>query len=299
MYLAYATRRGYAFLDRALYLPARWTDDRDRCAAAGVPADVRFATKPALATALIERAVRVKVPCAWVAGDEVYGNDPQLRAAVAGAGLAFVFAVACNHQVKTAIGPRKVVELATRPDLVWNRLPAGHGVKGPRLFDWALIDVPDPAGTDPAVTDPTGYAGVLIRKALTDGDLTFYRVYSPKPVPLQAFAQVAGTRWRIEEAFASGKELTGLDEHQVRCWTSWHRWTLLAMLAHAFLTVTALSARAEPDHDALVPITRNEIRHLLIRALATPLTWAFTLAWSHWRRTHQPRQNARTGAGPP
>lgn len=294
VYLAYATRRGYAFLDRALYLPARWTDDRDRCAAAGVPADVRFATKPALATALIERAVRVKVPCAWVAGDEVYGNDPQLRAAVAAAGLAFVFAVACNHQVNTAIGPRKVVELATRPDLVWNRLPAGHGVKGPRLFDWALIDVPDPA-----VTDPTGYAGVLIRKALTDGDLTFYRVYSPKSVPLQAFAQVAGTRWRIEEAFASGKELTGLDEHQVRCWTSWHRWTLLAMLAHAFLTVTALSARAEPDHDALVPITRNEIRHLLIRALATPLTWAFTLAWSHWRRTHQPRQNARTGAGPP
>ncbi len=140
------------------------------------------------------------------------------------------------------------------------------------MFDWALIDVPDPAVTG------GGYTGVLIRKSLTDGDLTYYRVHAPAPAPMRAFVQVAGTRWRIEEAFASGKELTGLDEHQVRCWTSWHRWTLLAMLAHAFLSTTALTTSTSTDTDAdLAPITRNQIRHLLARVLTTPPTCAFTL----------------------
>lgn len=224
VYLAYASRKGYAFLDRALYLPRKWTDGPARCAAAGIPDPVTFATKPALATRLIEKALAAGVPCAWVAADEVYGADPKLRAAIAAAGVGFVLAVARTHRVETALGPRRVADLAARPDLVWNRLPAGHGTTGPRLFDWALIDAGDPALTDTA----SGYSGVLIRRTLTAAkELTFYRVYSPTMVPLSAFVHVAGLRWRIEEGFASAKELTGLDEHQVRTWTSWHRWTLV------------------------------------------------------------------------
>jgi SRSO17 transposase len=64
-------------------------------------------------------------------------------------------------------------------------------------------------------------------------------------VPLATLVAVAGRRWTIEESFQAGKGLTGLDEHQVRRWTSWHRWTILAMLAHAFLAVTAATQRAE------------------------------------------------------
>ncbi len=75
----------------------------------------------------------------------MYGADPLLPKAIADAGRGFVLAVPSNHTVATAAGPRPVVELAIRPDLTWNRLPAGHGVKRPRLFDWALIEVPDPA----------------------------------------------------------------------------------------------------------------------------------------------------------
>lgn len=108
-------------------------EDQGRCTVAGVPQEVAFATKPALATQLIQSAVAAGVPCAWVARDEVYGADPQLRAAVGAAGVGFVLAVARTHRVHTALGPRRAVDLASRPDLPWNRLPAGHGTKGPRL----------------------------------------------------------------------------------------------------------------------------------------------------------------------
>ena len=79
VYLGYAAPRGHALIDRELYLPRSWTDDRDRCAAAGIPATVTFATKPQLAKRMIERAAVAAVPFAWVAGDEVYGNNGPLR----------------------------------------------------------------------------------------------------------------------------------------------------------------------------------------------------------------------------
>jgi SRSO17 transposase len=88
VYLTYAAPRGHALIDRALYLPRCWAEDPDRCDDAGIPEIRRgFATKPALAAALITRAVEAKVPAAWVAADEVYGADPRLRAAIRGHGL--------------------------------------------------------------------------------------------------------------------------------------------------------------------------------------------------------------------
>ena len=82
VYLGYATRRGHAMIDRELYLPKSWTADPDRCAAAGVPTDVGFATKPAPATVMLERALDAGVPARWVTADEVYGADPRLARAL-------------------------------------------------------------------------------------------------------------------------------------------------------------------------------------------------------------------------
>jgi SRSO17 transposase len=72
VYLTYAAPRGHALIDRALYLPRSWAEDPERCDDAGIPTNKRsFATKPALAKTLIDRAVAAKVPAAWVAADEV------------------------------------------------------------------------------------------------------------------------------------------------------------------------------------------------------------------------------------
>jgi hypothetical protein len=107
-------------------------------------------------------------------------------------------------------------------------------------------------------------------------------------MPLAQLVKVAGSRWKVEDGFAGGKELAALDEHQVRTWASWHRWTILALLACAFLSVLASQASdGHPDDDPLVPLTRHEIRRLftgLSRQLAAP---AIQLHWSRWRRRHQ------------
>ena len=284
VYLAYAAPAGSAFVDRALYLPRSWTSDPARCAAAGVPGDTAFATKPALATEMITRALDAGTPAGWVAADEVYGQDPQLRAELARRGLGYVLAIRKSDPVLTPAGPLPAAELARRlPARAWQRLSAGPGAKGPRWYDWALVEA-----ADPAVTEGGGPHWLLIRRRIGDGELAFYRAHAPHLVPLAQLVHVAGSRWKVEDGFAGGKELTGLDEHQVRSWTSWHRWTILALLAYAFLSVLASQAAAgHSGGGQLIPLTRHEIRRLLTglsRQLAAP---AAQLHWSRWRRRHQ------------
>jgi len=295
VYLTYAAPAaaggGYAFIDRELYLPKAWTEDPDRCTAAGVPDGVEFATKPALARTMIDRALDAGTPAAWAAGDEVYGADPSLRKDLAARGLGYVLAVAKSHRFTTGIGPRRAIDLAVRlPKHAWQRLSAGTGAKGQRWYDWALVEV-----SDPAVPAGSGPNWLLIRRRISDGQYAFYRAHAPHPVPLTALVAVAGIRWKIEESFAGGKELAALDEHQVRGWTSWRRWTVLAMLAHAFLSVLTAAQPApttsqpaiDPSCAGLIPLTRNEIRRMFTGLTSAIETVALQMAWSLWRRHHQ------------
>jgi SRSO17 transposase len=285
VYLAYAAPGGSAFLDRALYLPRSWTDDPDRCRAAGVPGDTAFATKPALARAMITGALDAGTPAAWVTADEVYGQDPVLRAELARRGLGYVLAIPQRHLITTGIGPRAAIELARRlPRWAWQRMPAGPGAKGPRWYDRALIEA-----ADPAVTEGGGPHWLLIRRSISDGQYAFYRAHAPGPVPLARLVTVAGSRWKIEDGFAGSKELAALDEHQVRSWTSWHRWTILALLAHAFLAVLAATQadHQTPDDNQLIPLTCNEIRRLFTGLCQQPPAPRIQLHWSRWRRHHQ------------
>jgi SRSO17 transposase len=114
VYLADAAPAGTAFIGRALYLPQSRAGDPARCRAAGVPAATAFATKPALATAMIGRALDGGAPAAWAAADEAYGQDPQRRAELARRGLGYVLAVAKSHPVITPAGTRPAAELARR-----------------------------------------------------------------------------------------------------------------------------------------------------------------------------------------
>jgi hypothetical protein len=116
--------------------------------------------------------------------------------------------------------------------------------------------------------------------------LTCYLTWTPAPVPLQTLVTVAGMRWRIEETFQGAKELAGLDEHQVRTWTSWRRWVTLAMLAYAFLAATRASEYTADEAD-MIPLTCNEIRHLLVCALESRTDREHRIRWSTWRRRHQ------------
>jgi SRSO17 transposase len=287
VYLTYAASRGHALIDRALYLPKSWTDDAARCGNAGIPSGQRgFATKPALATALVARAITAKVPAAWVAGDEVYGADPKLRAAIRGHGLGYVLAVSANRRVPTQAGPIRVDRLgAELPSWAWQKYSAGAGSHGHRYYSWAWIALRPEDDAD------TGCHHLLIRRTDATGELAYLRCYSPRPITLHTLVAVAGQRWRIEESFQTAKGLTGLDQHQVRRWTSWHRWTTLAMLAHAFLAVaTATERDVQPTPAGLITLTVNEFRRLFdALLLVTRHTVTTLLAWSRWRRRHQYR----------
>jgi SRSO17 transposase len=290
VYLTYAAERGHALIDRELYLPRSWTDDPARCAAAGVPADVAFATKPALAGQMLDRALDAGVPAAWVAGDEVYGADPQLRAALEARPIGYVLAIAGNRRLPTAAGSIRADALAAAlPRRAWQRLSAGPGAKGQRFYDWAWLDLPAPDRAS-----GTGCWWLLIRRSRRTGELAFYRCYHPIPVRLADLVAIAGRRWTIEESFRGGKGLAGLDEHQVRRWLPWRRWTLLAMLAHALLAIlTAGEHTAGPPPAGLIPLTCNELQRLLVRQVIEPdRRQTEPQSWSAWRRRHQHR--ART-----
>jgi len=304
VYLTYAARGGHALIDRELYLPRSWTDDPDRCAAAGVPADVGFATKPALATAMLTGALDAGVPAGWVAGDEVYGADPDLRAALEGRRVGYVLAIAGNRRLPTPAGPiRADVLAAALPARAWQRLSAGPGAKGQRYYDWAWLELAAPARPGAAATD-TGCWWLLVRRSRRTGELAFYRCYHSTPVRLIQLVAVAGRRWTVEESFQAGKGLAGLDEHQVRRWLPWRRWTLLAMLAHALLVVlTAGEHAAGAPPAGLIPLTCNELQRLLSRMVFEPARRpADPQAWSRWRRRHQYRARTshyrRQAAGP-
>jgi SRSO17 transposase len=295
VYLTYATSAGHALIDRKLYLPQSWADDAGRRDAAGVPADVAFATKPALATEMVIRALDAGVTAGWVAGDEVYGGDPKLRQTLEDRGIGYVLAVACSHQVHTQVGKIRADALAASlPRKAWQQVSAGDGSKGPRFYDWAWISIePEHDSTE---VGHSRQRWLLIRRNNTSGELAYYRCWAPNRAPLRDLVRVAGRRWTIEESFQASKTLTGLDQHQVRRWTSWHRWTILTMLAYAFLAVVAATERAENptrQESSLIALTCNEIKRLFNTFLAEPIRdLRYRLRWSTWRRRHQHR--ART-----
>jgi SRSO17 transposase len=283
-----ASQAGHGVIDRELYLPRAWTRDPERMQAAGVPAQVGFATKPALARRMLARALDAGVPASWVTGDEVDGADPKLRAFLEGRSIGYVLAVARDHPVVAAGDPWRADGLAARvPARAWQRISAGQGAKGHRYYDWAFVQL-DPGERDRS--DP-GQHWLLLRRNRKTKELAFYHCWMPRPVPLAVLVRVAGRRWTVEERIQTSKGLCGLDQHQVRRWRSWYRWATLAMLAHAFLVVAALTERTRhPPPPGLIPLTCNEVQHLFAALLARPaVDPAHRLRWSVWRRRQQAR----------
>jgi SRSO17 transposase len=249
--LSYASGRGHAFIDRALYLPRCWTDDPQRCAQAGVPAERGFATKPQLVIEMLDRALAAGVPFRYFAADAGYGRDPALRARCHAAAVAYVLAVPVDLPLVAPGGgtTRPDRTLATVPKTVWERRSCGEGTKGARYYDWAAVAV-----TVAGQVAADGYAHtLLIRRSVADpSELEFFLAHAPAHTPIPELIAVAGMRWKIEENNAQGKDLLGLDQYQVRKWTPWHRHVTTCMLAHAFLAAT----RAQLGKDQPLPQPR-------------------------------------------
>jgi SRSO17 transposase len=241
VFLAYASTRGCAFLDRALYLPATWADDRERCAEAGIPATVPFATKGQLAQALLARAFAAQVPARWVVGDTVYGTD-ELRQWLEAQGQSYVLGVPGSHLIWSAGRQEEAQTLAAAlPAEAWTRLSAGEGSQGPRWDDYACLRLP-------YESTPGMAHWLLVRRRVSDStDLAYSRVYGPADTTVPEMVRVAGLRWAIETSFEHAKGQVGLDQYEVRRWQAWYRHITLALLAHAYLAVTRLATVADTE----------------------------------------------------
>ena len=240
VFLASASGKGRALVDRELYLPAEWASDPARRAEAHVPEQVGFATKPQLAQQLLARALDAGVPAGWVTADEVYGGDARLRAWLEQQDLAYVLAVKATQPLwaASAQGPSELPArelVAGLPARAWRRRSAGDGAKGPRIYDWARV----------ALTRP-GWPGrgfwLLARRRLTDGELAYYACFGPARITLAELVRVAGSRWAVEECFQAAKGQVGLDHYQVRRFDAWYRHVTLVLLAQAFLAAVRAQA---------------------------------------------------------
>ncbi len=249
---------------------------------------MQFATEPHLTWEMIAAALDAGAEAPRVTGDEAYGQDTQLRAALETRRTGYVLAVARSVRARINSGrtPIRTDMVADRlPDAARHRQSVGNGVKGPRYYDRAWIHI----GTDE-------HRHPLIRRNPGTRELAFYLCWSPTAVPLAELVRVAGTRWSVEECFQAAKGEVGLENYQVRKWTAWHRHVTLAMLALAFLTAVAADAppdrSPEPHHHSrasnLISLTVRENRHLFSVALNPPVVSpARLLYWSNWRRRHQ------------
>ncbi|GAA4995219.1 IS701 family transposase [Yinghuangia aomiensis] len=250
VFLAYATARGRTLIDRRLYLPTSWTEDRERCRAGGIGDGTGFETKTSIARAMVARAIDDGIPFRWVTADAGYGYSKGWRSELERADVFHVMATTRHDTVVT----RWAVDHPVRdlfpglPRQKWKRRSCGDGAHGRRVYDWARVEVRP-------WHRPDRRHWVLARRSVARPDeVSYYIAYCPADTTLDQLIRVAGSRWAVEECFQTAKQECGLDDYQVRRYDGWHRHMTLAMAAHAALTVARAreldTGKAETDPPA-------------------------------------------------
>ena len=303
----YCSKKGHTFVDRRLFLPEEWTADDTRREEAGVPEDVIFRTKPALALEMVAAAVSDGVPFRWVGGDCVYGDNPTFVQGVRALGKWYVLDISCDTRVWTerpqvipaekrprpergrvpskplVVGERRRVDeiVAALPANAWRRVVVGEGSQGPRMYEYAEVRVWFCEDELPSPVER-----LLVRRSLgQSAELKYHRTNAPTEMGLEKLGQVRGVRWTIEEDIQSCKGECGLDEYETRGWVGWHHHTALSVLALAFLVLQE-QRLGEKEPQMTVPEVRVLLVHLLdVRGWDS----AEILKWSKWRQDRNRR----------
>ncbi len=240
VFLAYASSKGAAFVDRALYLPKKWASDPARRQEAGVPEEITFRNKVELAEEMLERAFSAGVPARWVVADSFYGRLHSFRGWLEERGCPYVVMVPKTNAVPLGGRKKKIQQHVERlPEDAFSEVRPARDGGGRRPREWACLDL--------AADPEKGMRRWLLVRRSTDEpeDLGFYQAYGPEGTTIEELVGVCQDRWAVEQCFAEAKGEVGLDHYEVRRWDSWYRHVTLCLLAHAFLVVVRLAAREE------------------------------------------------------
>ena len=291
VYLAYASSKGYTLADARLFVPEGWFDDahaelREAC---GIPQELTFQTKPEIALALLQDAVRRgSLPFRWVAIDALYGDAPAFLDGVAALDKWYFAEVACSTHVwreRPAVEVpgwsgrgRKPTKLrlvagephaarvdqviAAVPKAAWTRHAIKEGSKGPLVCDFATMRV-----TVVRNGLPGAEVWLVMRRNVEEPtEVKFYLSNAPAGTALRTLVRMSGVRWAVESSFAESKGEVGLDHSETRSWLGWHHHVVLVMLAHHFLV------RLRVQLGGVAPaLTVEQVRLLLISVLPLPV----------------------------
>ena len=235
VFLTYAGSKGYTVIDRELYMPKEWTEEKERCSKAGVPADIPFRTKPEMALSMLRTAHEAGVPFTWVTGDCVYGDYRDIRMFLESIGKRYVMAVSGKESVWIGIQQYRISTIMDMlPEVGWERLSTGMGSKGEKVYDWLCSDLNSP--------EEGCRRRLLIRRSISDPtQRRAYICYCPTDLSITELVRIAGVRWTVEMCFAESKGEVGLDHYEVRSYFGWYKHITMAMCAHALLTVIKMN----------------------------------------------------------
>jgi SRSO17 transposase len=247
LFLAYASRRGWALIDRALYLPEEWAEDEVRRREAGVPQEITFATKGELARAMLERAFGAGVPAAWASSGGSYGEEAELQRWLEAAGRSYLLAVSPSHELWKRIDDAPRLEPAHQPPIITESWPWRH-IEVDASSWWAHdrewvrhpLAYPVRAGRERWLL--TG------RSVVQQDEYSFHRAYVPEGTSLATLAWMADPSLAVEEGLEQAKDEVGLDQYEVRHWDPWHRHITLSLLAHAALQVARARVESGGEH---------------------------------------------------
>ena len=247
VFLGYSSPKGYSIIDRELYLPKEWMDDRLRCEEAKIPEKITFKTKPNMALSMIKSAYEANVEFSWVTADSIYGDFRDIGMWLESVSKGYVMAVSGKAYVWWGFTQHRVSTIIEGlPEDGWQRLSAGTGTKGERFYDWLLIPTNDPP--------KQGWKrGLLVRRSITKPDnICAYICFYPESASLSVLVSIAGTRWVIEQCFEEAKGEVGLDHYEVRNYHGWYKHITLSCWALALLTVLKINATEAEFQEAIM-----------------------------------------------
>ena len=280
VHLAYATGDFHCLVDGDLFLPESWSNDRERCRAAGIPDDVVYRPKWKIGLEVYDRARRNGMLFDWLTFDEGYGGKPEFLREIAGREQAFVGEVPSTftgwiREPGVTVRPfrrgrgrgRKTPRLVSRSrpaisvenmvkyspelrDQAWVRYRVKDGEKGPMVWEVKHTMI--------TIKGENALPGMRVhllvaRNALKPEEIKFFVSNAAEEVEVQTLLLVAFSRWRVERCFEDGKQEVGLDQWEGRRWLGLKRHLIITSVSYLFLARACKRLRGEKSGPDGVP----------------------------------------------